>query len=124
MVPGDGDATVIVRHVDSGTTLEIARGGTPQFTDDSNFLVLTVEPGQEAMEEAQRARRDDRSLELPTDTLAILPLSASLNGTIRRVARRSDENAGFGVEFDHVDDATHDRISAVCGIAAMDMQTG
>ena len=57
-------------------------------------------------------------LQLPDQQAA-----AKVHGEIVRVARLSDEVVGFGVEFDPVDDATHDRISAVCGIAAKDMQS-
>lgn len=80
LVPGFGDATLVVRSVESEQNLEIERGRDARFTRDSRFLVFRIEPTQAARDEA----RDSRNTPAPLDSLGVLDLSS---GEITRTAR-------------------------------------
>lgn len=73
LVPGDGDATLVVRALESEATLRIDRGASPEFSADSRYLVALIEPMESAVAAAAEAgERGDRA---PKDSLAIVDLS-------------------------------------------------
>ncbi|MDH3269726.1 MAG: prolyl oligopeptidase family serine peptidase [Gemmatimonadota bacterium] len=93
LVPGDGDARLIVRDLDSERELTVDRGAQPRFTADSRYLVALIEPLQSVVDSlrGEGTRGDD----LPKDSLAIVELSSM---TVTRVADvssyRLPEDAG------------------------------
>ena len=46
LVPGDGDATLVVEHLEDGRRVTVARGADPAFSADNRFLVALVEPSR------------------------------------------------------------------------------
>ena len=75
LVPGDGDATLMIQGLDDDRVLILAieRGASPSFTADSRYLVALVEPTEAAVDEAKEAGGRDR--DAPKDSLAIVDLS-------------------------------------------------
>ena len=71
LVPGDGDATLVVEHLEDGRRVTVSRGADPGFTADSRFLVALVEPAEAAVD----AARAEGSRDMPGDSLLILSLS-------------------------------------------------
>lgn len=72
LVPGDGDATMIIRALDGDRSLTLARGADPRFTADSRHLVATIAPMESAVDAAREEGR--RNGDLPKDSLAIVDL--------------------------------------------------
>lgn len=73
LVPGDGDATLVVQALDGDETLRIERGASPDFSADSRYLVALIEPMESAVDAAEaEGLRGDRA---PKDSLAIVDLS-------------------------------------------------
>jgi dipeptidyl aminopeptidase/acylaminoacyl peptidase len=72
LVPGEGDATLIVRGLRDDRTLEVERGGAPRFTADSRFLIALIEPAEAAVE---AAREEDDEEAAPPDSLVVVDLS-------------------------------------------------
>ena len=70
LVPGEGDATLMIEGLREGRTLVVARGGAPRFTADSRFLVALVEPAEAAVDAAR-----DEDEPLPRDSLVVVDLS-------------------------------------------------
>ena len=72
LVPGDGDAAMIVRALDGDGSVTIERGASPRFSASSRYLVAMVEP----MESAVDAAREEggRDADVPKDSLAIVDL--------------------------------------------------
>ena len=71
LVPGDGDATLVVEHLEDGRRVTVARGADPGFSADNRFLVALVEPAEAAVD----AARAEGSRDAPGDSLLILNLS-------------------------------------------------
>ena len=68
LVPGDGDATLVVENLEDGRRVTVPRGADPGFTADTRFLVALVEPAEEAVD----AARAEGSRDAPGDSLLIL----------------------------------------------------
>ncbi|HEX9886388.1 MAG TPA: prolyl oligopeptidase family serine peptidase, partial [Longimicrobiales bacterium] len=104
LVPGDGDATLVLRAVEGDRVLAVARGTDPTFTDDSRFLVFKVEPtsdedeaaGTEETEEAEEGEEDAEAEEAP-DTLAIVDLSRVSGGDASAAVTRIPRLQSFQV---------------------------
>ena len=73
LVPGDGDASLIVKRLDDERALTIARGASPRFTADSRYLVALIDPTEAAVDEARDADGEDSRA--PKDSLVIVDLS-------------------------------------------------
>ncbi|HZD05915.1 MAG TPA: hypothetical protein VE173_13395, partial [Longimicrobiales bacterium] len=106
VVPGDGDGQLLVRRVPEGSPLVVARGSGPTFTDDSRFVVFTIEPLADSVEAAgggrgrgggrgagggrggRGGRRGGSSAPPgPADTLGILAVGATDPGDVVRIPR-------------------------------------
>ncbi len=79
LVPGDGEATLMISTVSGGEAHEIARGTDAHFTPDSRFAVFSIEP----MEEEDGADAQDPSA--VGDSLGILDLASGSLTTRERV---------------------------------------
>ena len=53
LVPGDGDAILVLQSLDDDRSLTIERGTSPRFSADSRYLIALVEPSEAAMDEAR-----------------------------------------------------------------------
>lgn len=92
LVPGEGDATLVIEGLNREASLSIERGGAPTITPDSRYLLALVQPSEEAVD-AARAERE----EAPHDTLVVVDLS---NLEVERIAdvasfRIPDEGNGW-----------------------------
>ena len=96
VVPGDGDGALLVHDLRSGQSVTFERGAEPRFSDDSRYLVFRVKPAEDSLAAARRARRKDRKVRLPTDTLAWVSLSP-LGGGEGAEATRVGRLASFQV---------------------------
>ncbi|MDT8369109.1 MAG: prolyl oligopeptidase family serine peptidase [Longimicrobiales bacterium] len=76
-IPGSEEpwATLHIRNVESGATLEIRGGDEPTFTDDSKWLVTLAAPDPAAVEEAEEAAEEDEGVVVPQATLQIVSLA-------------------------------------------------
>jgi dipeptidyl aminopeptidase/acylaminoacyl peptidase len=93
LVPGDGDATLILRSLRDDQTLTIERGAQPRFTADGDYLVALVVPMEEAVD-AAREDRDSRGSDL-TDSLVVVSLADMSKFTVADVQSfRVPEDAG------------------------------
>jgi len=77
LVPGDGDGTMILQHLQDGRSLTIERGDRPTFSADSRYLVAHVVPMDEAVDAAREGGDSGRNGEndQPHDSLVIVQLS-------------------------------------------------
>jgi len=73
LVPGDGDAIMIVRSLNDERSLTIDRGARPEFTSDARYLIALVEPTEEAVDAAREKKRGDNAQ--PHDSLVVIDLS-------------------------------------------------
>ena len=73
LVPGDGDAIMIVRSLNDERSLTIDRGARPEFTRDARYLIALVEPTEEAVDAAREKKRRDNAQ--PHDSLVVIDLS-------------------------------------------------
>lgn len=73
LVPGDGDATMIVRALDGDRSLTLERGASPRFTADSRYVVAMIDPMQSAVDAARE--EGGRNADTPKDSLAIIDLN-------------------------------------------------
>ena len=71
LVPGDGDATMVVRSTENDRSVSIERGTALRFTRDARHLIARIAPMEAAVDEA----RESSDVDAPTDTLAIVDLS-------------------------------------------------
>ena len=84
LVPGDGDATLVVRSVQSERSLSIERGSAARFSSDSRWLVALIEPAEEAVD---RARAEGlRGARAPKSDLVVVDLSNLSQTRVERVA--------------------------------------
>ena len=144
LVPGDGDATLVVENLDDGRRVMVARGASPQFTADNRFLVALVEPSGDAVD----AAREDPSQDVPADSLLVLDLSDLSEVRVADVGsfrlprdsgawmayltEESDdagdeedgdaEGAGEGEEDEEANDSP--RLGDGTGLVARDLETG
>jgi dipeptidyl aminopeptidase/acylaminoacyl peptidase len=77
--PGDGDGALLVRDLEGGAELRLERGDGPVFTDDSRYLVATVEPPEEE-DDSGGDDRDGEDGDEPQDSLAVIDLAAVFAG--------------------------------------------
>ncbi len=76
--PQEGDATFVIRSLETDSEFEVPRGDNGKFTYDGRFAVCTIKP---SFEETRQAKIDDKKAdEMPKDSLAIVNL-ATLNLT-------------------------------------------
>jgi dipeptidyl aminopeptidase/acylaminoacyl peptidase len=81
LVPGGGDASLVIQSLAGDRSVTVERGASPRFTSDSRYLVSLVAPMEGAVD---AAREDGQSGDdLPGDSLAIVDLS---NFSVTRVA--------------------------------------
>jgi dipeptidyl aminopeptidase/acylaminoacyl peptidase len=83
LVPGEGDATLILRSLDSDRTLAIERGASPRFSADSRHLVALVEPSEAEVDQAEEEGLTGPGA--PKDDLIIVALSDLSTTTVERV---------------------------------------
>ena len=77
LVPGDGDATMIVQSLNDDRSLTIERGARPAFTSDARYLIALVAPMEEAVDAAREAKgdREDDGDAQPHDSLVVVDLA-------------------------------------------------
>ncbi len=83
LVPGDGDAMLVVRSLRDERTLRVERGASPSFSADSRYLVALVEPSEAEEDEAEAEGR--RGAEAPKDGLVVVDLSDLSTTSFERV---------------------------------------
>ncbi len=85
LVPGDGDATMILRSLNDDRSLTIERGSRPAFTSDARYMVALIAPMEEAVDAARESRgnRSGNADAQLNDSLVIVDLS---NLTVTRMA--------------------------------------
>ncbi|MDX1494419.1 MAG: hypothetical protein R3253_10195, partial [Longimicrobiales bacterium] len=120
LVPGEGDATLVVRSLQGDRSLTLDRGAQPRFTADARYLVALIEPMESVVDSlrAEGARGDA----MPDDSLAIVDLA---DFSVTRVADvmsfRLPEDAGawmaYRLEATEDDDREEEREEAEAGSA-------
>ena len=82
--PEKGDGTLHVKSLTGNTLHEVPRGSSPGFTEDSRFVIFQIEPAEDSVRAAKKAKvKDD---EMPKDTLGILDLTTGVRITCRASA--------------------------------------
>jgi dipeptidyl aminopeptidase/acylaminoacyl peptidase len=74
LVPGDGDARVIIRALRGDASMTVERGKRPTFSADSRFVVMGIAPMEEAVKAAREAKKGKKGKDGPKDSLAIVDL--------------------------------------------------
>ena len=95
ITPQEGDATVQIRSVASGETIEFPRGTGFRFSYDSKYLVSTQIP---PFLDSRKAKRDKvKPDDQPKNNLIIVDLATKKITTIERVAawQLAEEDAGW-----------------------------
>ena len=67
LVPGDGEATLVLRSLSDTRSLEIERGNSSRFTADAEHLIALISPMEDSSDE-------DEDVE-STDSLVVVSLS-------------------------------------------------
>ncbi len=80
LVPGDGDALLVVQGLRTEQRADIPRGTSVRFTADSRYLIAQIEPMEDA--EGAEGERGEGS-DAPNDSLAIVDLG---NLSVERIA--------------------------------------
>jgi len=80
--PDQGDATLRVHEVGEETVHTFARGSRAQFTRDASHVLFLIEPAEDSVKAARKAKKKDE--EIPKDTLSILDLTT---GTVTHIPR-------------------------------------
>jgi dipeptidyl aminopeptidase/acylaminoacyl peptidase len=108
LVPGGGDATLMIRALDGDGVriLAVERGASPSFTADSRYLVAMIDPMEAAVDAAgEEGRSGD---DAPSDSLAIVDLSDFSVTRVADVASfRLPEDAGGWIAY-LIDEADED----------------
>ena len=103
LAPGMGDGVLHVRNIGSGQDIEILRGGSAEFSEDSRFVVFAIAPVDSIVKDMRI--NDARPADLPKDSLGVLDLSS---GEITRIARVQSfalpDEAGGLVAYLHEED--------------------
>ncbi len=73
LVPGEGDATLMIRDLEGGGEFALERGAQPRFTADGRYLVAMIDPMESVVDSlrAEGTRGDD----MPDDSLAVVDLA-------------------------------------------------
>lgn len=69
----EGDSKLVIQKTDSSYTLEIPRGYTPTFTEDSRYLALKIKPLYADVRQAKIKKKKPE--EFPKDSLGIYDLN-------------------------------------------------
>jgi dipeptidyl aminopeptidase/acylaminoacyl peptidase len=73
ITPQEGDATMVIRNVKSGTETKIERGAQASFTEDGQFLIAKIKP---LFAETRKAKIDKKKPdEMPKDSLVIVNMT-------------------------------------------------
>ena len=67
LVPGDGEATLVLRSLGDTRSLEIERGNSARFTADAEHLIALISPMEDSSDEDEDAES--------TDSLVVVSLS-------------------------------------------------
>jgi len=78
--PQEGDATMVIRNVKTGSEISIARATQAVFTENGSYLIAKIKPN---FAETRKAKIDKKKAdEMPKDSLAIVELASS---TIQKI---------------------------------------
>ncbi len=72
LTPGEGDVRLIIRSLDGGREMTVARGSAPSITRDSRFVIFTMSPMESVVDSLQK--EGERGNDLPKDSLGIVAL--------------------------------------------------
>ncbi|SVC91511.1 uncharacterized protein METZ01_LOCUS344365, partial [marine metagenome] len=86
LVPGDGEATLVLRSLSDTRSLEIERANSARFTADVEHLIALITPMEDSSDEDGTQGQNDDEGE-PTDSLVVVSLSDL--STFRRERVRS-----------------------------------
>lgn len=73
-VPGDGDATLLLRPSGGGDPVMRARGADHRFSADGGWLIYTIEPLQAEVDQAKLDKK--KPDEMPKDSLGVMRVTA------------------------------------------------
>ncbi|MBR5856876.1 MAG: S9 family peptidase [Bacteroidales bacterium] len=79
--PGEGDLTLVIENIRTGSKFEIPRASRAQISDDCKTVIATIKPFYSQTREAKikKVKKDD----MPKDTLAIIDVQT---GKIEKIA--------------------------------------
>jgi dipeptidyl aminopeptidase/acylaminoacyl peptidase len=107
LVPGDGDATLVIRSLTDDRSFTVERGASPRFSADSRYVVALVEPMHSAVDAAKED--DDSDGDAPRDSLSIIDLSdfsAASVANVRSFTMPEDEGDWFAYLLEEEEDAS------------------
>ncbi|HEX7119470.1 MAG TPA: hypothetical protein VF212_11820, partial [Longimicrobiales bacterium] len=79
----EGDAELFVHALDAQTVHRIPRGVSARFSDDSRFVVFTIEPMEAVVDSLKREKTKPAAM--PKDSLGILDLASGGVFKVERV---------------------------------------
>ncbi len=83
LVPQDGDAELVARHLPSGVEHRQARGQDPVITPDGRFVVFTIAAPKAEVDQAKKKKAKPE--DMPKNGLGILALESGRVTTVERV---------------------------------------
>lgn len=81
--PGEGDSTTYIRQLNTRKQYLFRRGTRARFSQDSQFVVLMLEPDPKQVEQLKKAKKKPE--ELPKSQLVVLNLQTGEQTAIQRV---------------------------------------
>ena len=100
LVPGDGEATLLLQSLSDTRSLEIERATSARFTADAGYLIALITPMEDSSTEAGTQGQNEDEDNEPTDSLVVVSLSDL--STFRRERVRSfsiPEDAGDRIAY-------------------------
>ena len=87
IMPGEGDATLVIENVRTGKHIEVPRATRAQLSQDGNKVVAVIKPlfSQTRAAKIKKAKKD----EMPKDTLAIIDVKS---GNVEKFANYKSHN--------------------------------
>ena len=100
LVPGDGEATLVLRSLSDTRSLAIERATSARFTANAGHLVALITPMEDSSEEAGTQERNQNEEDESPDSLVVVSLSDLSTFSRERVQSfRIPEDAGDRIAY-------------------------
>ncbi|MCH2464608.1 MAG: hypothetical protein MK237_01725, partial [Gemmatimonadetes bacterium] len=100
LVPGDGEATLVLRSLSDTRSLAIERATSARFTANAGYLIALITPMEDSSEEAGTQERNQNEEDESPDSLVVVSLSDLSTFSRERVQSfRIPEDAGDRIAY-------------------------
>ncbi|HIN78845.1 MAG TPA: hypothetical protein EYM97_08445, partial [Gemmatimonadetes bacterium] len=100
LVPGDGEATLVLRSLSDTRSLAIERATSARFTANAGYLIALITPMEDSSEEAGTQEQNQNEEDESPDSLVVVSLSDLSTFSRERVQSfRIPEDAGDRIAY-------------------------